>query len=196
MSALVLLNLLNKSRKKDKMWGLPSILSLFHSTGPGSAVCNVSGNRCESDCRSRGSEFDLGSVPYFRGDWSWNNFYGHSPPFCWIIQGLLSVTSESMCTKYWLIACPGKSVVRRTDRPAMTIAVDLGRKATKQTKNLFHNEFNEFNNTRAWMLDSIYHMTLRLLWNLISAVKSCYGRYNISWKSVNHLWFINFIAWH
>ena len=27
-------------------------------------------------------------------------------------------------------ACPGKSVVRSTDRPAMTIAVDLGRKAT------------------------------------------------------------------
>ena len=27
-----------------------------------------------------------------------------------------------------------KSVVRSTDRPAMTIAVDLGRKATKQTK--------------------------------------------------------------
>ena len=23
---------------------------------------------------------------YFRGDWSWNNFYGHSSPFCWIIQ--------------------------------------------------------------------------------------------------------------
>ena len=30
-------------------------------------------------------------------------------------------------------ACPGKSVVRWTDRPAMTIAVDLGRKATKPT---------------------------------------------------------------
>ena len=28
---------------------------------------------------------------------------------------------------------------------------------------LFHNEFNKFNNTRALMLDSIYHMTLRLL---------------------------------
>ena len=50
-----------------------------------------------------------------------------------IREGLLSVTRESMCTKYWLTACPGKSVVRWTDRPAMTIAVDLGRKATKQT---------------------------------------------------------------
>ena len=28
---------------------------------------------------------------------------------------------------------------------------------------LFRNEFNEFNNTRAQMLDSIYHMTLRML---------------------------------
>ena len=28
---------------------------------------------------------------------------------------------------------------------------------------LFRNEFNKFNNTRAGMLDSIYHMTLRLL---------------------------------
>ena len=36
---------------------------------------------------------------------------------------------------------------------------------------LFRNEFYKFNNTRARMLDSIYHMTLRLLRNLISAVK-------------------------
>ena len=28
---------------------------------------------------------------------------------------------------------------------------------------LFRNKFNKFNNTRAGMLDSIYHMTLRLL---------------------------------
>ena len=49
---------------------------------------------------------DLFYNPYFREDWLWNNFYGHSPPFHWIIQeGLLSVTSESMCTKYWLTAC-------------------------------------------------------------------------------------------
>ena len=28
---------------------------------------------------------------------------------------------------------------------------------------LFRNEFNKFNNTRARMVDSIYHMTLRIL---------------------------------
>ena len=37
-------------------------------TRPRSAVGNVSGNRCESDCRSRGREFDPGPVPYFLGD--------------------------------------------------------------------------------------------------------------------------------
>ena len=36
---------------------------------------------------------------------------------------------------------------------------------------LFRNEFNKFNNIGARMLDSIYQMTLRLLWNLISGVK-------------------------
>ena len=39
------------------------------NTGRHSAVGNVSGNRCESDCRSRGREFDSGPVPYFRGDY-------------------------------------------------------------------------------------------------------------------------------
>ena len=123
--------------------------------GPRSAVGNVSGHRCVSDCRSRGREFDPGPVPYFRGDWSWNNFYGHSPPFRWFIQeGLSSVTSESMCTNYWLTACwgcLGKSVVKWTDRPAMTTAVDMGRKANKQT-------------TKSdW-----YYVTLVIIWQILS----------------------------
>ena len=37
---------------------------------------------------------------------------------------------------------------------------------------LFRNEFRKFNNTRARMLDSIYHMALRILGNLISDVKT------------------------
>ena len=37
-------------------------------TGPRSAVGNVSGYRCVSDCSSRGRELDPGPVPYFRGD--------------------------------------------------------------------------------------------------------------------------------
>ena len=38
------------------------------NTGLRSTVGNVSCNRCESDCRSRGCEFDPGPVPYLRGD--------------------------------------------------------------------------------------------------------------------------------
>ena len=52
-----------------------SMLSLYflkmHSMsheGPRSAVGNISGNRCESDCRSRGRKLYPGPVPYFRGD--------------------------------------------------------------------------------------------------------------------------------
>ena len=37
---------------------------------------------------------------------------------------------------------------------------------------LFRNEFNKFNNTRAQMLDSIYHMTFKLLKNRIFGVKT------------------------
>ena len=36
---------------------------------------------------------------------------------------------------------------------------------------LFRNEFNEFNNTGAQMLDSIYHMALKLLNNRTLALK-------------------------
>ena len=32
----------------------------------------------KSDCRSRGHEFVPDPVPYFRGDWSINNFYCHT----------------------------------------------------------------------------------------------------------------------
>ena len=68
---------------------------------------------------------------------------------------------------------------------------------------LFRNEFNKFNNTRARMLDSIYHMTNTLksqYWRknvmiLSSCTQRCYGRNNVSRKSINHLWFTDFIAW-
>ena len=108
---------------------------LYPFTGPRSAVGSVYGYRCVSDCNSRGREFDPGPVPYFRGDWSWNNFYGHSPPFLWFIQeGLLSVTSESMCTNYWLSAC--SSLPRKkcgyVNWPSRN---DHRRKATKPTNN-------------------------------------------------------------
>ena len=52
-----------------------------------------------------------------------------------------------------------------------------------------HVLLNLLNDTRARMLDSIYHMTSRLICNLISALKDiilslytqrCYGRHNVS----------------
>ena len=59
---------------------------------------------------------------------------------------------------------------------------------------LFRNEFNKFNNTRARMLDSIYHMTNTLkshflrkkVFILPLCTQRCYGRHNVSRKSINH----------
>ena len=53
---------------------------------------------------------------------------------------------------------------------------------------LFRNEFNKFNNTRARMLDSIYHMTNTLKSHFLRenviilslCTQRCYGRHNIS----------------
>ena len=64
---------------------------------------NMSGCRYLSDCRSKGRKFDPGLVPYLVE-------IDHEillRPFTslWMIhEGLLSVTSKSMCTKYWLTA--------------------------------------------------------------------------------------------
>ena len=59
---------------------------------------------------------------------------------------------------------------------------------------LFRNEFNKFNNTRARMLDSLYHMTntmKSLFWRenviiLSLCTQRCYGRHKVSRKSINH----------
>ena len=58
---------------------------------------------------------------------------------------------------------------------------------------LFRNRFNKFNNTRARMLDSVYHVTNTLkshFWRKIVIILSLctqryYGRHNISRKSIN-----------
>ena len=51
----------------------------------------------------------------------------------------------------------------------------------------FRNIFNKFNNIRGRILDSIYYMTLRLLWNLISGVKT----YNFVIMYATLLWPVN-----
>ena len=60
---------------------------------------------------------------------------------------------------------------------------------------LFRNKFNKFNNTRARMLDSIYHMAVVTLKSHFCQKKNvivlsvytqrCYGRHNVSRKYVN-----------
>ena len=59
---------------------------------------------------------------------------------------------------------------------------------------LFRNSFNKFNDKRARLLDSIYHMTNTLksrFWRkkviiLSLCTQRCYGRHNVSRKSINH----------
>ena len=59
---------------------------------------------------------------------------------------------------------------------------------------LFRNKFNKFNNTRARMLDSIYHMTNTMkshFWRkkviiLSLCTQRYYGRRNVFHKSINH----------
>ena len=54
-------------RSCDPCFTSHSTYPLHHgSTVPRGTVGNVSGNRYQSDCRSRGREFDPGPVPYFR----------------------------------------------------------------------------------------------------------------------------------
>ena len=56
----------------------------------------------------------------------------------------------------------------------------------------FRNEFNKFNNTRARMLDSIYHMTnsshfcRKIVIILSLCTQRCYGRHTVSHKSINY----------
>ena len=76
-----------------------------------------------SDYRSRDREFYPGPAPYFNGDWSCNNFYGHSPPFCWFKKGCCQLCTKKL-VKRLVKLTQDKSVVRWTDRPYMTIAVD------------------------------------------------------------------------
>ena len=59
---------------------------------------------------------------------------------------------------------------------------------------LLPNSFDKFNNTRARMLNSIYHMTNTLkshFWRinvilLSLCTQHCYRRHNVSRKSINH----------
>ena len=61
-------NMISQQEQEVSKAHIPPGGSHQRLTGPRSTVGNVSGYRCQADCRSRGREFDPGQVPYFRGD--------------------------------------------------------------------------------------------------------------------------------
>ena len=72
-----------------------------------------------------------GPATFFRWDWSWNLFYGHSLPSADSRREVVSYLRKNV---HWVLvnrlidlSLPRKSVVRLTDRPNMTLAVDRGR---------------------------------------------------------------------
>ena len=80
----------------------------------------------------------------------------------------------------------------------LNLLIELGKRdkmrGLQSILSLFRNELNKFINTRAPMLDSIYHTTNTLnpdFWSknviiLSLCTQRCYGRHNVSRKSINH----------
>ena len=82
---------------------LPTIFTIIYTTWLRSAVGNVSGYRCESDCRSRGHKFDTArSNTFVEIDHEIVSSVILLRLAQIIQEGLLPVTSESICMKYWL----------------------------------------------------------------------------------------------
>ena len=71
-------------------------------TGSPSAVGNVSGYRCMSDCRSRGREFDPCPVTIDHEIISTVILLPSAESF---MKGCCQLQARSVCTKYWLTAC-------------------------------------------------------------------------------------------
>ena len=100
--------------------GVSSGSSLFAKIGLHSAVGSVSDCRYASDCNIRGHELDPGPVPYLFKE------IDHEIISTTIL--LPSTDSRRVVVSYKqkyvheVLACPGKSVVRWTDRPDMTIS--------------------------------------------------------------------------
>ena len=100
----------------------------------------------------------------------------------------LQVKVCAQSTGYLLVQdCPGKSVVRWTGRSAMTIAVDLGRKATKQT-----NKHYSWIQDYSWMCIEIESQPQ----NSDLGRLACCKFYNLNFKSSGFWKFWTFINVH
>ena len=85
---------------------------------PRSAFCN------EFDCKSKDLEFNPGPIPYFREN-DHEIIYIAILHLQLIREGLLSVTSESIMSKYWLTALKPKLHVHDFGHGRTTIHPDL-----------------------------------------------------------------------
>ena len=86
----------------------------YTCTGPGSAVGNMSGNRCESDCRSR-SSISARSLTFMEIDHEIISSVILLPSTESFKKGCCQLQTKVFAhsTGYRLVqACPGKSVVR------------------------------------------------------------------------------------
>ena len=86
-------------------------------------------------------------------------------------MAMASSSGYSLGSCNWVIHSEYEKVIHRGSYMSAHVLLSLLNKLGKRDKmqglpsilSFFRNEFNKFNNTRAQMLDSIYHMTLRLL---------------------------------
>ena len=89
----------------------------------------------------------------------------------------------------WLLvqACSGKSVFRWTDHPAMTIAVDLGCKATKQTKQMTELAY--------WVKTGKTLTVLAQAWKLLDNRRISWKLLE-NWVSLDKYWKITLRPWN
>ena len=110
---------------------------LTHSKLPDRLEQSVTCLATDASLTAESRQLDPGPVPYFRGDWlrSLSSLpLNHSRR---IVVSYKRKYVHELLVNCLLTHAQEKSVLRWTDRPAMTIGVDLGHKATKQRNNKF-----------------------------------------------------------
>ena len=66
---------------------------------------------------------DPGPVLYFRGDWSWNNFYGLSPPFRWFKKGCCQLQAKVCYVHEELVNCLVKLAKKKVWLGELTVPI-------------------------------------------------------------------------